>query len=169
MIHFKCVAKIWRNLIVCVKILNIFWKVIKIVNLRANTDGKCQKCYFCGHFLTCTITLQSKAGDTQSSSHVSSCDVNAYSWNVRCELTLNFIAHIHTSVTLLTSRVLAWSPGRLMCQHASHVSAVAHISWDFTYVSNALQTLPFVSRNGGNGHWKSAPTDLFIWHQVTRL
>ena len=84
-------------------------------------------------------------------------------------LTLHSMVQIYTSVTLLTSRVLAWSPGRLMCQHASHVSAVAHISWDFTYVSNALQTLPFVSRNGGNSYRKSEPTDLFIRHQITRL
>jgi hypothetical protein len=26
-----------------------------------------------------------------------------------------------------------------------------------------------ISRNGGNVYWKSAPTYLFIWHQVTRL
>jgi len=38
-----------------------------------------------------------------------------------------------------------------------------HISWDVTYVSNALQTLlPVVNRNGGNAYWKSAPTDLFM-------
>jgi len=37
------------------------------------------------------------------------------------------MAQIHTSVTLLTSRDLAWSSGRLMCQHASQISAVAHI------------------------------------------
>jgi hypothetical protein len=32
---------------------------------------------------------------------------------------LNSVAQIHTSVTLLTSRDLAWSSGRLTCQHAS--------------------------------------------------
>jgi len=69
-----------------------------------------------------------KAGDTLSSRHVSSCDVNACSWNVRGDLTLNSMAQIHTSVTLLTSRDLTWSPGRLTCQHASQISAVAHIS-----------------------------------------
>jgi hypothetical protein len=101
----KCVAKIWRNFIVCVKILNIFWKVIKIVNLRANTDGKYQKCYFCGHFLTCTITLQSKAGDTISSSHVSSCDVNVCSWDVRCDLTLRLLmSYIYGAPILDVSR-----------------------------------------------------------------
>jgi len=93
----------------------------------------------------------------------------ACSWDVRDDLTLNPMAQIHTSVTLLTSRDLAWSSGRFTCQHASQISAVAHISWDVTYVSNALQTLPVVSRNGGNAYWKSAATDLFIWHQVTRL
>jgi hypothetical protein len=109
------------------------------------------------------------AGDTLSSHHVSSYDVNACSWDVRDDLTLNSMAQIHTSVTLFTSRDLTWSSGRLTCQHASQISAVAHISWDVTYVSSALQTLPVFSRNGGNAYWKSAPTDLFIWHQVTRL
>ena len=44
-----------------------------------------------------------------------------------CErrFTMNSMAQIHTSVTLLTSRDLT-------CQHASHVSVVAHISWDVT-------------------------------------
>jgi hypothetical protein len=54
----------------------------------------------------------------------------ACSWDVRGELTLNSMAHIHTSVTLLTSRDLTWSSGWLTCQHASHISAVAHILWD---------------------------------------
>jgi len=42
------------------------------------------------------------------------------------------MAQVHTYVTLLTSartlHDLAWSSGRLMCQHASQISAVAHIS-----------------------------------------
>ena len=42
-------------------------------------------------------------------------------------LTLSYIAYIHTSVTLLTSRDFLWSSGRLTCQHASHISAVAHV------------------------------------------
>ena len=95
--------------------------------------------------------------------------LNTCSLDVRGDLTLNSMAHIHTSVTLPTSRDLAWSSGRLTCQHTSQISSVAHISCDVTYVSSALQTLPVVSRNGGNAYWKSAPTDLFIWHQVTRL
>jgi len=78
-----------------------------------------------------------KAGDTPSSSHVSSCDVNACSSDVRGDLTLNSMAQIHTSVTLLTSRDLAWSSGRLTCQLASQMSAVAHISRDVTYVASA--------------------------------
>ena len=61
----------------------------------------------------------SKAGDTLSSRHASSCDVNACSWDVRGDLTLNSMAQIHTSVTLLTSRDLGWSSCRLTCQHAS--------------------------------------------------
>jgi len=93
----------------------------------------------------------------------------ACSWDVRGDLTLNSMAQIHTSVALLTSRDLAWSSGRLTCQHDSQISAVAHISWDVTYVSSVLQTLPVVSRNGWNAYWKRAPTDHFIRHQVTRL
>ena len=58
-------------------------------------------------------SMSSKAGDTLSSRHVSSCDVNACSWDVRGDLTLNSVAQIHTSVTLLTSRDLAWSSDRL--------------------------------------------------------
>jgi len=57
----------------------------------------------------------------------------ACSWDVRGDLTLNSTVQIHTSVTLLTSRDLAWSSGQLTCQHASQISAVAHISWDVTY------------------------------------
>ena len=57
-----------------------------------------------------------KAGDTLSSRHVSSYDVNACSWDVRDDLTLNSMVQIDTSVTLLTSRDLAWSSGRLKCQ-----------------------------------------------------
>jgi hypothetical protein len=119
-----------------------------------------------------------KAGDTLSSRHVSSCDVNACSWDVRGELTLNSMAQIHTAATLLTLRDLAWSSGWPTCQHASQISAAAHISWDMTYVhiswdvtyvSSALQTLSVVSRNGRNAYWKSLPADLFMWHQVTRL
>jgi hypothetical protein len=63
-----------------------------------------------------------------SSRHVSSCDVNAYSWDLRGDLTLNSNGTYSNSVTLLKSRDLAWSCGRLTCQHASHISAVAHIS-----------------------------------------
>ena len=106
--------------------------------------------------LWCVLTCRahSKAGDTLSSRHVSSCDVSACSWDVRGDLTLNSLVQSHTSVTLLTSRDLAWSSGRLTCQHVSQISAVAHISWDVTYVSSALQTLPVVSRNGGNAYLK---------------
>jgi len=76
------------------------------------------------HVSSCDV----KAGDTLSSRLVNSCNVNACSWDVRGDLTLNSIAQIHTSVTLLTSRDLAWSSGRLTYQHASQISAVAHIS-----------------------------------------
>ena len=76
----------------------------------------------------CRRNSECKAGDTLSSRHVSSCDVNACSWDMRGDLTLNSMAQIHTSVTLLTTRDLAWSSSRLTCQHASQMSAVAHIS-----------------------------------------
>ena len=52
----------------------------------------------------------------------------ACSWDVRGDLTLNSMAQIHTSVTLITSRDLTLSSGRLTRQHASHISVVAHIS-----------------------------------------
>ena len=76
--------------------------------------------------MLCSVEI--KAGDTLSSRHVSSCDVNVCSWYVRGDLTLNSMAQIHTSVTLLTARDLAWSSGRLTSQHASQIPAVAHIS-----------------------------------------
>jgi len=50
------------------------------------------------------------------------------SWDVRGDLTLNSMAQIHTSVTLLTSHDLTWICGWLTCQHASHISVVTHIS-----------------------------------------
>ena len=62
----------------------------------------------------------------------------ACSRDVRGDLTLNYMTQIHTSVTLLTSRDLTWSSGRLTRQHASHISVVAHISWGVTNVSSAL-------------------------------
>jgi hypothetical protein len=79
----------------------------------------------------------------------------ACSWDVIADLTLNSMAQIHTSVTLLVT----WSHVELTHQHASHISGVAHISWDVTYVSSALQVLlPVVLRNGRNAYWKIAPT-----------
>jgi len=96
----------------------------------------------------------------------------ACSWDVRGDLTLNSMVQIHTSVTLLTSRDLAWSSGRLTCQHASQISAVAHISWDVTYVSSAFQTLPVVSRNGENAYWKKCANKPFYVtpsHQIIEI
>jgi hypothetical protein len=55
---------------------------------------------------------------------------------------LNSMAQIHTSVTLLTSCDLTWSSGRLTCQHASHISVVAHISWDVTSRDVSEMQLP---------------------------
>jgi hypothetical protein len=69
----------------------------------------------------------------------------ACSWDVRGDLSLNSMAQIHTSVTLLTSHDFTWSSGRLTCQHASHISVVAHISWDVTSGSicvHILTTIP---------------------------
>jgi len=68
-----------------------------------------------------------RPGTAPSSRHVSSRDVNACSWDVRGDLTSNSMAQIHASVSLLTSRDLAWSSGRLTCQHASQISAVARV------------------------------------------
>ena len=65
----------------------------------------------------------------------------ACSWDVRGELTLNSMTQIHTSVTLLTSRDLTWSSGRLTRQHASNISVVAHISWGVTNVLSALHSV----------------------------
>jgi len=62
----------------------------------------------------------SKAGDTLSSRHVSSCDLNACSWDMRGDLTLNSMVQIHTSVTLLTSRDLgsrASTPFKFLLSH----------------------------------------------------
>ena len=86
----------------------------------------CQCAHAC--ICVCANVNVSIAGDTLPSRHVSSCDVNACSWDVIGDFTLNSMAQIHTSVTLFTSRKLAWSSGRLTCQHASQISAVAHIS-----------------------------------------
>jgi hypothetical protein len=125
--------------------------------------------WFCFHWLLrclcetwCDIH-ENKAGDTLSSCHVSSCDVHACSWDVRGDLTLNSMAQIHTSLTLLTSRDLACSSGRLTCQHASQISAVARVSWDVTYVSSALQALPIVSKNRGNAFWKKVRQRTFLY------
>ena len=63
----------------------------------------------------------------------------ACSLDVRGDLTLNSMTRSHSSVTLLTSRDLTWSSGRLTRQHASHISVVAHISWGVTNVSSALR------------------------------
>jgi hypothetical protein len=63
----------------------------------------------------------------------------ACSWDVRGDLTLNSMAQIHTSVTLLTSRDLTWSSGWLTRQHASHISVVAHIWWGVINVSSAQE------------------------------
>jgi hypothetical protein len=82
------------------------------------------------------------------------------------------MAQIHASVTLLMSRDLAWNSGQLKCQHASQISVVAHISWDVTYVSSALQTLPVVSRNGGNAYWKKCANGHFymtLSHQIIEI
>ena len=73
------------------------------------------------HVSSCDV----KARGTLSSRHVSSCDVNACNWDVRGDLTLNSVVQIYTSVTLLTSRDLAWNSGRLTCQHASQIFAVS--------------------------------------------
>jgi hypothetical protein len=59
---------------------------------------------------------------------------NIWKVAVRPSYILNFMAQIHTSVTLITSRDLAWNSGRLTCQHASHISAVEHILCAVTFI-----------------------------------
>jgi hypothetical protein len=76
-----------------------------------------------------------KAGDTLSSHHVSSCDVTSAVGIFNIE----FWRRLSILSTLLTSRDLTWRSGRLTCQRASQISVVAHISWNVTYVSSALQ------------------------------
>ena len=59
----------------------------------------------------------------------------ACSWDVRGEFNIEFYgadSHFCHSAYVTWSHVEVWS---LKCQHASHVSFVAHISWDVTYVS----------------------------------
>jgi hypothetical protein len=54
----------------------------------------------------------------------------ACSWDVRGDLTLNSVAQIHTSVTLLTSRDLTCTSGRLTCQHGSRTHLVRReVTW----------------------------------------
>jgi hypothetical protein len=67
---------------------------------------------------TITCADVSRAGDTLSSSHAISCDVNACICDARGDLTLNSMVQIHTSVTAFVtwSRVELWSahvPSRL--------------------------------------------------------
>jgi len=50
----------------------------------------------------------------------------ACSWDMKGDLALNSMALIDTSVTVLISRDLTWSSGRLTRQHASHIAVVAH-------------------------------------------
>jgi hypothetical protein len=65
-----------------------------------------------------------KAGDILSSRHVSSCDVTS----AVGILNIEYWRRLTILSTLLTSRDLTWSSGRLTCQHASQISVVAHIS-----------------------------------------
>jgi hypothetical protein len=93
----------------------------------------------------------------QGHNTLTSCELMWYyacCWDVRGDLTLNSMAQVHTchSANVTWSHVELWS---VHCQHVSHISVVAHISWDVRYVKNALQTLlKVVSRNWGNAYWK---------------
>ena len=96
----------------------------------------------------------------------------ACSWDERGDLTLNSVTQIHTSVTLLTSRDLTWSSGRLTRQHASHISVVAHISWGVTNVSSAPNICPvgaelFHANGRMDGHGKANSPKTGHW-QITR-
>jgi hypothetical protein len=148
------------------KIYALYKSTTKINKETREGSDSLQKFQVASLLLAANWAVISKAGDTLSSRHVSSRDVTCA---VRI-FNIEFWGRLTLLSTLLTSRDLTYISGRLTCQHVSQISVVAHISWDVTYVSSALQTLlPVVSRNGGNVYWKNAPTDIFIWHQVTRL
>jgi hypothetical protein len=88
-------------------------------------------------YVPCTCrkgSVTSYARDTLSSRHMSSRDVTSAVgiFNIEFWRTLTRLS------TLLTSRDLTWSSGRLTHQHASQISVVKRISWDVTYVSSAL-------------------------------
>jgi hypothetical protein len=78
------------------------------------------------------ISDKSKAGDTLSSRHVNSRDITS----VVGTFNIEFWRRLTLPSTLLTSRDLTWSSGRLTCQHTSQISVVAHFSWDMTYVTS---------------------------------
>jgi hypothetical protein len=116
-------------------------------------------------WLQYSILEKSKAGDTLSSRHVSSCDVTS----AVGILNIEFWRRLTLLSTLLTSRDLTWSSGRLTCQHASQISVVAHISWDVTYVSSALQRCYQLFPEMVEMLIEKLRQRTFLWHQVTRL
>jgi hypothetical protein len=61
--------------------------------------------------------------------------------------------------TLLTSRDLTWSSGRLVSAHLSNFYCRTHFVRHDVRVECSSTLLLVVSRNGGIACWKSAPTD----------
>jgi hypothetical protein len=92
----------------------VVWRVLDTHSVRQFS------LHFPSRASPCAITFQldSKAVDTLSLRHVSSCDVNTCSWDVRGDLTLNSMTRIYTchSAYVTWSRVELWSahvPARL--------------------------------------------------------
>ena len=99
------------------------------------------------------IPEASKARDTLSSHHVSSCDVTRAvgMWE---GFNIEFYgadSHFCHSAYVTWSNMELWSAH--MPARRSYFCCHTHILWDLTYMSSALQTLSVVCRNGGNAYW----------------
>ena len=104
-------------------------------------------------------TAACKGGDTLSSRHVSSCDITravgmlwrghtiltsrelmwCYACSLGCERRFN-IEFYATDSHFFHAAYVTWSHVELWSAHTSHISVVAHISWDVTNVSSALKS-----------------------------
>jgi len=98
------------------------------------------------------ISLYGRGQTILTSRELMWCYACSWDWQRRCNIEFCG-ADSHTSATLLTSRDLgsrASTPLKFLLSHTFRET------WR-------------TCRNGGNANWKSTPTDLFMWHQVTRL
>ena len=83
------------------------------LNIRAITDRKSQKCNFCGHFLTCMITLQSKVCVTCVRSYNELSGLNLFFFSRNCKQKLKITSipqHVFDSAIICTRRLLFWTP-----------------------------------------------------------